>query len=82
MTLIASILFFTALAASVFVIASTLSDAMPRITQVVEAEFGPAVHSERRINFGAVKQRQIARSAEVIAFPAMARGVSEFKLAA
>ncbi len=82
MTLIASILFFSALAASVLVIATTLSDAMPRITQVVEAEFGPAIQAERRINFGAVKQRQAARSAKVVAFPVMARAVTEFKLAA
>lgn len=82
MTLIASILFFTALAASVLVIATTLSDAMPRIAQVVEAEFGPAIHAERRINFGAVKQRQVTRSAEVVAFPVMARAVTEFKQAA
>ena len=59
MTLIASILFLTALAASVLVIAGTLADAMPRITQVVEAEFGPAIQTERRINFGTVKQRQV-----------------------
>jgi hypothetical protein len=82
MTLIASILFLTALAASVLVIAGTLSDAMPRITQVVEAKFGPAIQTERRINFGTVKQRQVVRSAEVVAFPGMVRAVTEFKLAA
>lgn len=82
MTLIASILFLTALAASVLGIAATLSDAMPRITQVVEDEFGPAIHTERRINFGAVKRRTVARSAELVAFPVMARAATEFKLAA
>jgi hypothetical protein len=82
MTLIASILFLSALAASVLVIATTLNDAMPRIAEVIEAEFAPAMHTERRINFGAVKRLRAPRSAEVVAFPVMARVESEFKLAA
>jgi hypothetical protein len=82
MTLIASILFLTGLAASVMAIAVTLSDAMPRIFHVIEAEFAPAIKTERRINFGAVKQRQALRSAEVVAFPTMKRVETEFKLAA
>ncbi len=79
MTLIASLLFVTALAASIGVIVLTLGKAMPRITEVIEMEFAPAVQMERRIFFGEVKGR---RSAEVIAFPRMVKGKEEFRLAA
>jgi hypothetical protein len=79
MTLIASLLFAIALAASIGVIALTVSGAMPRITQVIEMEFAPAVRTERRIFFGEVKGRQ---SAEVIAFPLTAKAEPEFRLAA
>jgi hypothetical protein len=82
MTLIASILFLSALAASVFAIAVTVGDAMPGIADVIEAEFGPTMQTERRINFGPVKQRQVMRSAEVLAFPAKLHGEREYKLAA
>jgi hypothetical protein len=79
MTLIASILFAVALVASFGVIALTVSGAMPRITQVIEMEFAPAVQNERRIFFGEVKVR---RSAEIIAFPRTAKLEPEFRLAA
>lgn len=79
MTLIASLLFAFALAASIGVIALTVSGAMPRITQVIEMEFAPAVQTERRIFFGEVKGR---RSAEIIAFPRTANTEAEFRLAA
>jgi hypothetical protein len=52
MTFIASILFLTALTASVLAIAATMTDAMPRIVDVIEAEFAPAIQTERRITFG------------------------------
>lgn len=82
MTLIASILFLSAFAASVLVIVSTLSEAMPRIVNIVEAEFAPALQTERRINFGPVKQRQAVHTADVVAFPARLRTEVEYKLAA
>lgn len=82
MTLIASILFITAVAASVMAITVTVSDAMPRIFAVIESEFAPSVRTERRISFGSVKQLQALRSADVVAFPKIARVESEFKLAA
>jgi hypothetical protein len=82
MTLIASILFLSAFAASVLVIVNTLSEAMPRILDIVETEFAPALQTERRINFGPVKQRQAVRTADVVAFPALLRAEVEFKLAA
>jgi len=82
MTLIASILFLSAFAASVLVIVSTLSEAMPRIVDIVEAEFAPALQTERQINFGPVKQRQAVRTADVVAFPARLRTEVEYKLAA
>lgn len=79
MTLIASLLFAIALAASIGAIVLTIGNAMPRITEVIEMEFAPAVQSERRIFFGEVKGR---RSAEVIAFPRAAQNEKEFRLAA
>jgi hypothetical protein len=79
MTLIASLLFATALAASIAVILLTIGNAMPRIAQVIEMEFSPAAQTERRIFFGEVKGR---RSAEVIAFPLTAKVETEFRLAA
>jgi hypothetical protein len=82
MTLIASILFLSALAASVLVIAATVNGAMSRIIDVIEAEFAPALKTERRISFGPVKQRQAARTADVVAFPSRVRSRPEYKLAA
>jgi hypothetical protein len=79
MTLIASLLFTTALIASIGVILLTIGNAMPRITQVIEMEFAPAVQTERRIFFGEVKGR---RSAEIIAFPQIDRSLDKFRLAA
>lgn len=79
MTLIASLLFAIALAASIGVIALTVSGAMSRITQVIEMEFAPAVQTERRIFFGEVKGR---RSAQVIAFPLTGKAEPELRLAA
>jgi hypothetical protein len=66
MTLVASLLFATALAASLAVIYLTLLHGMPRIEEVIETEFAPVVKAERRISFGEVKGR---RSADIIAFP-------------
>ncbi len=79
MTLIASLLFAIALVASIGVIVLTVSSAMPRITQVIEMEFAPAIQIERQIFFGEVKGR---RSAEVIAFPSLAKADKEYRLAA
>jgi hypothetical protein len=79
MTLIASLLFAIALAASVGVIALSLFNAMPRISEVIEMEFAPSALVERRIVFGEVKRQ---RTAEVIAFPGTAKAHAEFRLAA
>lgn len=79
MTVIASLLFVTALLASIAVIVLTLSGAMSRITQVIEMEFAPKVQVERRIFFGEVKG---GRSAEVVAFPRPAKVDAELRLAA
>lgn len=79
MTLIASLLFATALAASIGVIVLSISNAMPRITEVIEMEFAPAVQTERRIFFGEVRGH---RSAEVIAFPRAAKVEAALRLAA
>lgn len=79
MTLVASLLFVVALAASVGVIALTLRNAMPRIREVVELEFAPAVPRARQINFGQVRYCKVA---QVIAFPTHARAAEEILLAA
>lgn len=82
MTIIASILFISALAVSVFAIAVTIGNALPRIRDVIEAEFGPEVTIERRVIFGRVRHGGAARRANVLAFPLAARVEQEFKLAA
>ena len=81
MTLIASILFIAALAASVFAIWATVSLAMPRISAVIAEEFMPLVKTERRITFGVVRHTSRSRSAEVIFLRPVTLS-EEFKLAA
>jgi hypothetical protein len=82
MTFLTILIFSVALGASIGVILFNINAALPRITEIIETEFAPAVRRERQINFGAVKQHQAYRTAEVVAFPAMARAEQEFKLAA
>ena len=82
MTLVASLLFVTALATSIGVIALTLRDAMPRIVEVIETEFASAMQIERKIVFGEVKGLN-GMAAKVVVFPARALVIStEYKLAA
>lgn len=81
MTLIASLLFLVALAASVFAVCVTLKNALPRINEVIAEEFAPVMKTERRISFGPVKQRTAQRSADVIFLRPVLMG-QEFKLAA
>ncbi|MEP7350176.1 MAG: hypothetical protein ABI668_09525 [Sphingorhabdus sp.] len=78
MTLIASLLFLSALSASAFAIARTIGNAMPRIRQVIEEELAPQERKARRIIFGPVRQR----TARVVAFPGTSRAERELKLAA
>lgn len=82
MTLIASLLFAIALAASIGVIVLTLSNSMPRILEVVEMEFAPAMQRERRIIFGEIKGRKTAAPAQIIAFPRKATAEADYRLAA
>lgn len=82
MTLIASLLFATALAASIGVIMLTVSNAMPRIMEVVENEFAPAVQSERRIIFGELKMTKRVTEAEVVQFPRKTLPLQDYRLAA
>jgi hypothetical protein len=82
MTLIASLLFAIALIASAAVIALTFSNAMPRIIEVIDMEFAPAVAVERRITFGEVKGRKAQPVAKVFAFPRKADLPADFLLAA
>ena len=81
MTLIASLLFAIALAASIGVIVLTIGNAMTRITKVIEMEFAPAMQIERRIIFGEVKGRKQVE-AQVIAFPRRAAAQTEYRIAA
>lgn len=53
MTLVASILFLSALAISVFAIAATIGDSMPRIIEVVEDAMGPQMRKERVVTTAA-----------------------------
>jgi hypothetical protein len=82
MTLIASLIFATALATSIGVIVHTVGNAMPRIMEVVEMEFAPAMHSERRIIFGEVKGSKPVVAAQVIAFPRKIADAAGYRLAA
>jgi hypothetical protein len=82
MTLIASLLFAIALAASISTIVLTMGHSMPRILEVVEMEFAPAMQRERRIIFGEVKGRKALPAAQVIAFPRKAVAEAEYRLAA
>lgn len=79
MILIASLLFVGALAASIGVITLTLRNALPRIREVLDMEFAPAMQQTRRINFGEVRY---CKAAEIIAFPVVARKVDGWLLAA
>lgn len=82
MTLVASLLFATALAASVGVIVLTMRNAIPRIAQIIEMEFAPAMQVERKIVFGEVKTRNRI-AAEVLVFPMRAVTLAPvYKLAA
>lgn len=82
MTLIASLLFAIALAASIGVIMLTVGNAMPRIREVVEIEFAPAMQSERRIVFGELKMTKRVAEAEVILFPHKSVAALDYQLAA
>lgn len=79
MTIIASLLFVIALSASIGVITLTIRNAMPRIHEVIDMEFGPAVQRERRIILG--DMRRLAPAA-VIAFPSTPRVQNGSRLAA
>ena len=82
MTLIASLLFATALAASIGAIVVTMSNAMPRITEVIEMEFAPAMQTERQIFFGEVKGAKPKLAAQVITFPRKVTDHADYRLAA
>ena len=79
MTIVASLLFVVALAASIAVIALTIRSAMPRIREVVELEFAPTVQLQRRIILGEMRR---PTPAPIIAFPLVIRTQSEARLAA
>ena len=82
MTFLTILIFTTAMAASIGVILINISGALPRIAEIIETEFAPTPRRERQINFGAVKQHQALRTADVVAFPVAMAVEQEFKLAA
>jgi hypothetical protein len=82
MTLIASLLFAIALVASVAVIVLTITNAMPRIIEVIEMEFAPAAPTERRITFGEIKGLKPLTASQVIAFPRRLVADPDYRLAA
>ena len=69
MTIIASLLFLTALGASIGVIMLSMRNAMPRIHEVIDMEFAPAMQRERRIILGDMRR---LTPATIIAFPSTA----------
>ena len=79
MTIIASLLFLTALGASIGVITLSIRNAMPRIREVIDMEFAPAMQRERRIILG--DMRRLA-PATIIAFPNAPRVQNDTCLAA
>ena len=79
MTIVASLLFVTALGLSVGTIFLTVRNAMPRIREVVEMEFAGEVARERRITCGDMRRRT---PATIIAFPVAGRIMGEMRLAA
>lgn len=82
MTFLAIFIFSAALIASLGAILLNISAALPRIAEVIETEFAPAARRERQIHYGAVKQHQAMRTAEVVAFPLAALVEREYRLAA
>lgn len=79
MTIIASLLFVIALSVSIGVIMLTIRNAMPRIHEVIDMEFAPALQRERRIILG--DMRRLAPAA-IIAFPIAPRAQNGGRLAA
>ena len=79
MTVVASLLFLTALGLSAGTIFLTLRNAMPRIREVVAMEFAGKVARERRITCGEMRRRT---PATIIAFPVAGRAIGEMRLAA
>lgn len=79
MTIIASLLFVIALGASIGVIMLTIRNAMPRIHEVIEMEFAPAMQRERRIILGDMRR---LTPAAIIAFPVTPRAQNGTRLAA
>ena len=70
MTIIASLLFITALGAAVSAIVLTIRASIPRIQEVIDMEFAPSVQRERRIILG--EMRRLA-PAVILPFPVPAR---------
>ncbi len=79
MTIIASLLFLTALGLSVGAIFLTMRNAMPRIQEVIDMEFTPAMQRERRIILGDMRR---LTPATIIPFPSAARMQNRERLAA
>ena len=79
MTIIASLLFLTALGASIGVIMLSMRSAMPRLHEVIDMEFAPAMQRERRIILGDMRR---LTPATIIAFPAKPRPQNGGRLAA
>lgn len=81
MTLVASFIFLSALAVSALAIARTIGHAMPRIIEIIEAEFEQVVLKKRRVTLGAIRVQE-SRSGEVIVLQRSMRVEREFQLAA
>ena len=80
MTVVASLLFLSALVISGLAIAQTVAQAMPLIVEIIESELEPVV-KQRRVIFGFVKVHQ-RLSADVVTLRSPARLEQQLKVAA
>jgi hypothetical protein len=82
MTFLAILVFSAALCASVATVIATIGDAIPRISEVIEAEFAPVLVAERKVHFGPMKRNAVAPLAKILSFPSTSPVSTDFKLAA
>ena len=81
MTLVASLLFLSALVVSGLAIARTVAHSMPRIIEIIQNELEPEALKQRRVTFGVTRVQQ-HRSADVVILRRAVHVEQQFKVAA
>ncbi len=81
MTIVASLLFLSALVVSGLAIVRTVAHAMPRIVEIIENELEPVALKQRRVIFGTVRVHQ-RLSADVVTLRRPVCVEKQFKVAA